>query len=236
MEKVRPVDVAALAALDEPVRCRLYEYVRDRGAPVTREAAAAAAGTSINLAAFHLDKLVALGLLAAHYGRPPDAPPQRGRSPKLYRVSDAEFSISVPARRYDLSGEILLDALETRQAGETSQTAVQRAAHNRGKQVGYRVKTQKRLRRLPRAQIVDVAQQLLEEHGYEPYVDQDSTLRLRNCPFNQLAQQSRELVCSMNRAFIDGLLRGLGDDLSEAALVPREGECCVAISAARETA
>ena len=236
MQQVRQVDVAALAALDEPVRRRLYEYVRDRGTPVTREAAAAAAGISINLAAFHLDKLVALGVLAADYGRPPGAPPQRGRSPKLYRVSDSEFSVSIPTRRYDLSGEILLDALETRQVGETSETAVQRAAHARGRQLGHEVRTQQRPQPVPGAQVVDVAQRVLEEHGFEPYLGHGSTVRLRNCPFNQLAQRSRELVCSMNRAFIDGLLRGLGDDLSEAALAPREGECCVAISPARETA
>lgn len=36
--------LAGLASLDEPVRRRLYEYVRQQDQPVSREAAAAAAG------------------------------------------------------------------------------------------------------------------------------------------------------------------------------------------------
>src|SRR4051812_23000871 len=55
--------VAAIAALEDDVRRALFEHVRGAAQPVTRESAAAAIGISRNLAAFHLDKLVELGLL-----------------------------------------------------------------------------------------------------------------------------------------------------------------------------
>ena len=55
--------VAAIAALDDDVRRALYEHVRAAGVPVTREEAATAVGISRKLAAFHLDKLVELGVL-----------------------------------------------------------------------------------------------------------------------------------------------------------------------------
>lgn len=226
--KDRHDDVAALAALNEPARRRLYGYVRQRGTPVTREEAAGAMGISVNLAAFHLDKLVGVGLLKAHYGRVPDAPPQRGRSPKLYQVSGTEITASLPARRYDLSGEILLDAIEAHHEGENIDAAVLLAAHARGVKLARRVLTER-----PgegRASPADLAQQVLEEHGFEPYLDETSTLRLRNCPFHRLAERSRDLVCSMNLAFIQGLLRGLNDEKSEATLAPAPGHCCVAIS------
>ncbi len=234
MEK-RKDDVAALAALNEPVRRRLYGFVRRHGAPVSRETAAAATGISINLAAFHLDKLVGVGLLKAHYGRLPDAPRQRGRSPKLYQVSDTEITASLPARRYDLSGEILLDAIETQREGEIIDAAVLRAAHARGGELARQV-GRERAGAEGASSAVDLAQQVLEEQGFEPYLDEASTLRLRNCPFHRLAERSRDLICSMNHAFIEGLLRGLGDDASKATLAPEPGHCCVAISTARRTA
>ena len=35
-------------------------------------------------------------------------------------------------------------------------------------------------------------------------------IRLRNCPFHQLAEQHRDVVCGMNLALIEGLVAGLG--------------------------
>ncbi|WP_328912127.1 MULTISPECIES: hypothetical protein [unclassified Streptomyces] len=52
-------------------------------------------------------------------------------------------------------------------------------------------------------------------------------LRLLNCPFRPLAARSPELVCSLNLAFVDGLLHGLQTTGIEAALAPGPGQCCV---------
>lgn len=57
--------MAALAVLGDESRRRLLEFVRRARRPVTREEASAAVGISRKLAAFHLDKLVASGLLEA---------------------------------------------------------------------------------------------------------------------------------------------------------------------------
>ena len=59
----------ALAALREPIRAQLYQYVQKRLAAVSRDEAADAVGVSRAMAAFHLDKLVELGLLRAEYRR-----------------------------------------------------------------------------------------------------------------------------------------------------------------------
>ena len=74
-------DLAALSSLDDPVRRRLYEVVRERTEPVGRDEAAAAAGVGRALAVYHLDKLVEAGLLTASYQRPPGrSGPGPGRS------------------------------------------------------------------------------------------------------------------------------------------------------------
>ncbi len=57
--------VALVSGLDDPVRRRLYDYVSASGEAVGREEAAAATGIGRPLAAYHLDRLVSLGLLAA---------------------------------------------------------------------------------------------------------------------------------------------------------------------------
>jgi hypothetical protein len=49
----------------------------------------------------------------------------------------------------------------------------------------------------------------LRERAYEPYEDDNGVIRLRNCPFHQLAQQNRGVVCTMNLSLLEGLLAGL---------------------------
>ena len=66
MARTKPLphaDIGAISTLHDPVRARLYAAVRQAGEPVTREDAAAQAGISRKLAAFHLEKLVDAGLL-----------------------------------------------------------------------------------------------------------------------------------------------------------------------------
>ena len=69
-----PDPVASIALLDEPNRRRLYEFVSANRETTGRDDAAAALGISRELAAFHLDRLVAGGLLETEYRR------RRGRS------------------------------------------------------------------------------------------------------------------------------------------------------------
>ena len=53
---------------------------------------------------------------------------------------------------------------------------------------------------------------VLAQQGYEPSRDGDGVIRLRNCPFHQLAERHRDVVCGMNLALVEGLAAGLGAD------------------------
>ena len=55
--------VSGVGALVEPARRALYRYVVAQPEPVSRDQAAAGAGLPRHTAKFHLDKLVADGLL-----------------------------------------------------------------------------------------------------------------------------------------------------------------------------
>ncbi|HXF22197.1 MAG TPA: transcriptional regulator [Streptosporangiaceae bacterium] len=70
---------------------------------------------------------------------------------------------------------------------------------------------------------------MLQQHGFEPFDAPDGAMRLRNCPFHQLAQQDRSTVCGMNLALVDGMITGLGTCGLHPVLDPQPGNCCVAI-------
>jgi predicted ArsR family transcriptional regulator len=209
--------VAALSALDDPVRRRLYDYVCDRGVPVGREEAATGTGVGRPLAAYHLDKLAAEGLLTVVYERPSGrAGPGAGRPAKLYSRSDREISASVPPRDYGLAARLLAEAAASDTTGTTAR-ALTDAAERLGRELAQGVGE-------PPPGIEDA----LRDRGYEPYEDDDA-LRLRNCPFHAAAQRHPEVVCAMNLALIDGLLEGIGNAEATAALEPGPGRCCVAV-------
>jgi predicted ArsR family transcriptional regulator len=78
--------VAAVAALAEPTRRRVYDHVARQQAPVDRDDVAAAVGLPRTTAAFHLDRLAQCGLLDVHYARRSGRTgPGAGRPSKHYR-------------------------------------------------------------------------------------------------------------------------------------------------------
>src|SRR5215469_7627914 len=211
-------DLAALSSLDDPVRRRLYEVVRERTEPIGRDEAAAAAGVGRALAVYHLDKLVEAGLLTASYQRPPGrGGPGAGRPAKLYTRSDREFAVTVPPREYELAARLLIQAVESDSSGR-SRTALLDAARRLGAELGSRF-----------ADGDAGLEEALAEHGYEPRRGHDDVIRLRNCPFHQLAEQHRDVTCGMNLGLIQGIVAGLGADGLHPVLDPRPGHCCVAI-------
>ena len=214
-------DIEALAPLGHPVRRSLYWFVVSQGGPVDRDAAAAGVGIGRPLAAFHLDRLAAAGLLEVEFRRRSGrSGPGAGRPAKFYlRARDRAFSLVLPPRHYDLAATILADGVE--QGGASP--AVLAAAHDRGAQMADQAS------RDPGAGAPALIA-LLEGNGYEPTAEADGTVRLRNCPFQALLSEHRQLTCSMNLALLDGLVTGLGDIGLRAVAEPRDGYCCVAIA------
>lgn len=223
---------SAVAALSDEVRWSLYRFVRQQSRPVTREEAARAARISVKLAAFHLDKLVARGLLRADQEVPHGVRRRVGRAPKRYAVSGLEVSFSLPERRYELIGEILIDSVvqaATNPRGESSAELARRVAWERGEELGAKARDDRRLGRTGPERTIATAEALLDEIGYEPTDDGSGGLLLRNCPFHALVDRAPELVCSINAALVDGMLRGIGNETVRADLVPEEGICCVRV-------
>ena len=222
-------EVAAVAALDETARRRLYDAVRAAGRPMTREEAARDTGISRKLAAFHLDKLVAVGLLET---AAPVGPRQVGRAPKAYVPVREAIQVSVPPRAYADLASILLDAIAGRDRDETVASSTRRVATERGRELGRLVGQRHRATRREIATQLATMRNALSEAGYEPYDAAEDALGLRNCPFHPLAQEHPDFVCAINGAFLGGLIDGVqADQLAVVARSPRD-QCCAEIRAA----
>ena len=218
--------IAGIAVLDEPVRRSLYLYVARQADAVSRDAAAGAAGTTRENAAFHLDRLVDAGLLEASYRRLGGRTgPGAGRPSKLYRRSAQRFQVALPARRYELAAEVLAEALDRAPAQRTSDN-VAAAAHRAGASLAAASLT-----RADRGRPLRRLTQLLEAQGYEPAEAPRGVVRMRNCPFHEVAETHRELVCGMNLAFMEGIIEGAGAEGVSATLDPQPGRCCVTLRA-----
>jgi predicted ArsR family transcriptional regulator len=204
----------------------MYAFIRAAGHPVTRDEAAAAVGISRKLAAFHLDKLVDVGVL-----RTAAATGQRrvGRAPKVYEPTDADIQVSIPARRHEALAEILLTAVLA-DGADAKQAAVQ-VAHDRGEAMGAAERAQTRPGRLGAERAVTLTAEMLRQQGFEPARHSPTCMRLRTCPFHPLAAQAPDMVCGINHAYLTGMVDGLGANSVEAVLDPKAGECCVELHA-----
>jgi predicted ArsR family transcriptional regulator len=213
-------EISVIAALDDPVRRSLYDYVAARGDGVSRSDAAAATGIQRTLAAFHLDRLAEAGLVEVTFARPAGrSGPGAGRPAKLYRRAAAEHQVSVPPRDYRTAAELLAEVVDMTGA----EPELQRSARSRGAAAG------RAARRQSSGQADDdLVTGTLAAQGYQPYRD-GGDVRLRNCPFHLLASRHPPLICGMNLALLEGLLAGAAAGGLTARLDPRPEECCVVL-------
>jgi predicted ArsR family transcriptional regulator len=146
---------------------------------------------------------------------------ERGGEPR-------QIELSLPARDYAVLAELLAHAVEADPSG-AAQAALNHAAGTLGAELGAEAATHITADGGP-AQTLAALRQTLARRGYEPYDDADGTVRLRNCPFDRIAAQHRQLVCGANLAMLEGLTDELGGDNSvRAVLDPQPGRCCVAL-------
>ena len=220
-----------MAALADPFRRRLYRLIRRAPGPVSRDQAARSVGISRKLAAFHLDKLVDVGLLRASQ-EPAGRVRKVGRTPKVYRPAETVVRVSIPQYQHDLLAEILLDAVQEGTGGDGAQQAALRVAGERGEDLGRVERARLRPGRLGAERALSIAGDVLARYGFEPCRDGLTQLRLRNCPFQPLVSRAPAIVCAINHAFLAGFLRGLRAATVHAVLAPNPPQCCVLLRAA----
>lgn len=230
MDESVDTQVSAVAALEEPTRRRLYDYVVRQPEPVTRDDAAEACGLPRATAAFHLDRLAHEGLLDVVYERRTGrSGPGAGRPAKLYRRSTREVAVSLPERRYEFAGRLLAAAMEdAERSGDDPRAALDRHARDWGKKLGEHARTTQ-----GDADREESVLRVLDGYGFEPCA-RDTGIVLGNCPFHTLAKEHTDMVCGMNLSLLGGLLDGLHATELKAKLDPAPGYCCVRIDSTKK--
>jgi predicted ArsR family transcriptional regulator len=152
--------------------------------------------------------------------------PGAGRPAKLYARSARQFQIHLPPRDYEMAAHLLASAVEADGSGR-ARTALEATSRRLGRELAAEVAL-----RQGDGEGTDAAtavQEILSERGYEPFSDGDGTIRLRNCPFDKLADAHRDLICGMNLCVLDEVLAAVRGTGLRAVLDPQPGMCCVAL-------
>lgn len=215
----------ALAALREPVRSQLYEYVQKRLAAVSRDEAADAVGVSRAMAAFHLDKLVELGLLRAEYRRLSGRSGRgAGRPSKLYRRSRREFAVTIPERNHELLARLLSESM----SGPDGGPGADGAAYEYGQSLGAR--SQRRIsRRVTTQRLAGCVEDVMDDVGFEPVRSGAGDVWTRNCPFDPLSRRYPEVVCRTAISMVSGIIQGVGAEDVSVTRDERPDRCCVVL-------
>lgn len=203
----------AVASLGDPVRKRLFQLVRDSAHALSRDDCAATLGLPKSTIRAQLDRLVEEKLLAVQFRKIGERTgPGSGRPTKLYTAVQSEVSASVPPRHYDLAAGLLAAAVQRSidHGSDIAQSLAQVAFEE-----GYR-----------RGAAAGNIHRLLADTGYSPEPDGVGGTIMGNCPFDRLAKDHNQVVCSLNGALLGGALAGCAD--TDHALEPDAeiSHCC----------
>lgn len=208
-------------ALADPTRREIMQYVLDSDGPLSVREVAEYFGLHANAARMHLDKLVKGGLLRVVRRRGK----QGGRPANLYSLSDEDWELHLPPRRYKLLAEVLASGVSGVEKAPASRMA--REAFARGREEA--VLTSSPLVYLtPRAAVEDVADAWLEDIRHRGLKARWKLLdgggiemTFHTCPFGAFPQRYPDLVCEIHRCLEEGLLSLAG----ERKVVAGEARC-----------
>ncbi len=219
MNEATTRQLSALAAISDPVRRSLFDFVSRSGEAVSRDQAASALEMPRATAAFHLDRLVDEGVLEVEFKRlSGKTGPGSGRPSKLYKLTQQDLEVSIPQRHYELAGELLASAVEEAdRSGEAVREVLSRVATETGRRIGAEAGT---------------LQRALEDTGYEPCDDSNGGMVLTNCPFHRLATSHTDVICHANLGLLQGVAEGAEDREHDIIFDPSANHCCVRIGPA----
>jgi predicted ArsR family transcriptional regulator len=228
------MDVQALLAADAALplgrrRAEVLELLRAADSPLGVKQVADQVGLHPNSARFHLDALVEAGLAA----RAPQARPSPGR-PSMGYQAVTDGAVAAGHRHYRLLAE-MLTSLVSGVLPEPGQIAAQ-AGREWGR---YLTEQPAPYQRVSASEAIARLTGTLEEIGFapEPVPGKASSLRLRHCPFREVAENHQDVVCALHLGLMQGALAEMRAPVTADRLEPfTEPSLCVAHLAAEPPA
>lgn len=216
------------AALGDPTRRGIYIAVREAPEPTTASQIAELFSIHPNVARHHLDRLAADGYLEVTRKRPEGkSGPGAGRPAKCYAATTKEIELHFPARRYDLLSELLVRVIE-RIAPDNLADIAAEVGREYGKEIADEIGVPDEA---GFEMAVGAVARAMTGMGFATDSDAGARkLTTSHCPFAATAARHPEVVCSLDRGIVSGLMEELSDDWRPVQVVSHPGvaEDCVA--------
>jgi predicted ArsR family transcriptional regulator len=194
-----PAPIEVHKALADDTRFRLYRYLRLSGRPVPVRELSTRLSLHPNTLRPHLRRLEEAGLVASEARK---APTGVGRPQVVYVALDREER---EGRDYRLLADILTGLLRGRRQVERAQAV----AFAWGEYLVGR-SVPKPGARAPRGPNLAVLQEALADAGFQPRFrrrgSREVEITMRECPFSDLLEERRDLVCAIHRGLLEGML------------------------------
>ena len=193
-------------ALAEDTRYRLYRYIGLARRPVSVREISRRLSLHPNTVRPHLRRLEEAGLVSREIRKSSSV----GRPQTLYSAREAERD---SGGGYRLLAEMLCGVVRgeraTRRAADLARQWGSYLVAQGGPKPGVR---------LPARRNLAMLQEALARAGFEPrfrrLTGTGIEVSLRDCPFRDLADDHRDLVCTLHRGLVEGMLGGLKPPLS----------------------
>lgn len=210
-------------ARHSPRRREVLDVLRAAGGPLGVAELAGRVGVHPNTVRFHLDALVAEGSVHRQVEQP--AGPGRPRTVYAPRPGMDRSG----SRSYRLLAQVLVSRLAS--TGPDAAAAATAAGREWGR---FLVDPMPPYRRPTAAESTDRLTALLADLGFQPSAEAGAggprdLIRLRHCPFLELAEEYGQVVCSVHLGLMQGALAELDAPLTATGLRPfAEPDSCLA--------
>lgn len=217
------------SALGDPTRRAIYVAVRESAEPLTTSRVAELFGLHPNVARHHLDKLADDGWLVVSHRRPGGKTgPGAGRPAKTYEASKREVSVHFAPRRYELLVELLMRVLGEVAPAELGAVA-ERIGAEYGRELAAEIGAPEDAGYTEAVEAVAIAMTGL---GFSMDPDlEGQQLLTSHCPFGEAATDHPDVVCSLDRGIVTGLVGALASGCTP-VLIPHtqpEDDCVTRI-------
>ncbi|MGH2673726.1 MAG: helix-turn-helix transcriptional regulator [Actinomycetota bacterium] len=216
MPPLEPSPIRVHKALADDTRFRLYRYLGLSGRAVSVRELSTRLSLHPNTLRPHLRRLEEAGLVRQETRRGSGTAATVGRPQTLYAAIDHDGH---SGRDYRLLAEILSGLVTSIKGRERAAVLAREWGQYLTVQGGPKPGT-----RLPAGRNLAVLQEAMAQAGFDPRFRRAGKgtveVSLRDCPFRDLLDDHRELVCSIHRGLIEGMLGALKPPLGLVSFEP----------------
>lgn len=228
MPAAEPTPLEIHKALADDTRFRLYRYLGLSGRPVSVRELATRLSLHPNTLRPHLRRLEEAGLVR----REPRRGASVGRPQTMYTAVERRS-------REDRDFQLLAEILAGLATGARARARAADLARDWGEYLTARGSPKPGTRTAARHTLA-VLQEAMAAAGFEPRFRRTGPsvveISLRDCPFRELIDDHRELVCAIHRGLIEGMLGALRPPLTLSEFTPlAERSTCRLVARGRRT-